>query len=188
MTAPRRRDSAVTRRAILDAARVAFVAHGFDGASTRDIAGAAGVDARLITRYFGSKEALFSLVVEETYTSGHVMLTPDVTAEAARVLLSEPSAALSDGMTITLRSAGNPRAVQIMRGHLTAHFQRDLVDGLDGRDAEARAALLIAICTGVQFQRNVLGEPVLNDTDLSVLAPYLRAALDAVALPPAVSG
>lgn len=184
MTPSRKRDSAATRRAILDAARAAFVARGYDGASTRDIAGAAGVDARLITRYFGSKEQLFALVVEETYDSGHVMMTPDVTAEAARVLLSDPTPDLSDGLVLTLRSASNPRAAQIMRECLAAHFQKQLTDGLEGRDADARAALLIAICTGVQFQRNVLGERVLNDTDLEALVPYLKAALDAVAVPP----
>lgn len=184
MTTPRPRDSVATRRAILDAARAAFVAHGYEGAGTRAIAGAAGVDPRLITRYFGSKEQLFGLVVEETYTADHVMMTPDVTDAAARVLLSDPTADLSDGLVLTLRSATNPRAAQIMRDCLAAHFQKQLTDRLDGADAEARAALLIAICAGVQFQRNVLGERVLNETDVDVLAPYLRAALDAVAVAP----
>ena len=54
------RDAEATRQAILDAAADAFCRRGYDGAGTRDIAGAAGVDPRLITRYFGSKEGLFA--------------------------------------------------------------------------------------------------------------------------------
>jgi hypothetical protein len=52
------------------------------------------------------------------------------------------------------------------------------------RDAEARAALLVAICTGVQFMRNVLRNSTFTDADPDVLARYLRAALDAMAADP----
>ena len=65
MTAPRRsrgRPSAHaavdTRQAILDAARTQFAAKGFAGASLRAIAGDAGVDASLISHYFGDKSRL----------------------------------------------------------------------------------------------------------------------------------
>lgn len=65
MTAPRRSrgrpsaHSAVdTRQAILDAARTQFAAKGFAGASLRAIAGDAGVDASLISHYFGDKSRL----------------------------------------------------------------------------------------------------------------------------------
>ncbi len=64
MTAPRRRgrpssDSSVdTKQAILDAARAQFAAKGFAGASLRAIAGDAGVDASLISHYFGDKSRL----------------------------------------------------------------------------------------------------------------------------------
>lgn len=48
-----------TRDAILAAARAVFGAHGYDGASLRVIAAAAGVDPALIHHYFGSKQQLF---------------------------------------------------------------------------------------------------------------------------------
>lgn len=96
----------------------------------------------------------------------------------------DPTPELSDGLVLTLRSASNPRAAQIMRECLAAHVQKQLTDCLAGHDAEVRAALLIAICTGAQFRRNVLGKRVLNDTDLSGLKSYLKAALDAVVKTP----
>ena len=58
--APRRRDAAATRAAILEAAQVQFARLGYDRAALRDIAAEAGADVALIKRYFGGKEALFT--------------------------------------------------------------------------------------------------------------------------------
>ncbi|MEU5563373.1 TetR/AcrR family transcriptional regulator [Micromonospora musae] len=184
----RKRDSAATKQAILDAARTVFTRSGYDAAGMREIAGLAGVDPRLIGRYFGSKEQLFTQVVEDAYTD-HLMLTPEANAETARALLADPTAARADGMILTLRSASNERAATIMRDSLERNFQRALADELVGPDAAARAALLVAICTGVQFMRNVLHSSELVGGDTATLAGYLRAALDAIATaPPAPTG
>ena len=48
-----------TRGAILDAARTAFAARGYDAVSVRSVARDAGVDPALVHRFFGSKERLF---------------------------------------------------------------------------------------------------------------------------------
>ncbi len=53
-----------TRSSILAAARAGFALSGYDGASTRAIAAAAGVDAALIHHYFGSKQRLFVAAME----------------------------------------------------------------------------------------------------------------------------
>lgn len=185
--APRKRDSAATKRAILDAAREVFTRSGYDAAGMREIAGIAGVDARLIGRYFGSKELLFTQVVEETYAN-HLMMTPEANAETARSLLTDPTQAHYDGMLLTLRSASNERAVQIMRDSLESNFQQALADELAGPDAAARAALLVAICSGVQFLRNILGNSALLHGNPEILATYLKAALDAVATAPSTPG
>jgi TetR/AcrR family transcriptional regulator len=50
--------------ALLDAAQSAFALHGFEGASVRKIAAAAGVNPALAAHYFGSKEALWQAVVK----------------------------------------------------------------------------------------------------------------------------
>ncbi len=49
-----------TREAILDAARERFAEVGFDKASIRSIAGAAGVDPALVHHYFGTKQELLT--------------------------------------------------------------------------------------------------------------------------------
>jgi AcrR family transcriptional regulator len=60
----RRPGSADTRGRILAAARQAFGELGYDGASVRDIAGRAGVDAALVHHYFGTKQRLFLAATE----------------------------------------------------------------------------------------------------------------------------
>ena len=60
----RRRGSPDTRSAILAAARSSFATHGFAGATIRNIATAAGVDAALVHHYFGSKDDLFLAALE----------------------------------------------------------------------------------------------------------------------------
>jgi AcrR family transcriptional regulator len=56
-TAAERRDD------VLDAALVEFAAHGFEGASTEDIARAAGISQPYLFRLFGTKKELFKASV-----------------------------------------------------------------------------------------------------------------------------
>ncbi|MCF3960767.1 TetR/AcrR family transcriptional regulator [Streptomyces fuscigenes] len=181
--ATRPRDSAATRAAILKAARRLFTDRGYDGAGVRDIARAAGVDTRLISRYFGSKEGLFAEVVDLAYEKS-MMMTPELNAEAARALLTAPDQAASDGLLLTLRSAANPQAAAIMRNSIERDYQRRLSDALPGEGRDGRAALLVAICSGVLLTRMVLGNTQLNQAETADLIPLLHRALDAVATAP----
>lgn len=56
-------------RAIVDAARETFLAHGYDAASMDQIALAAGVSKRTVYNRFRSKEELFAAAIEETCRS-----------------------------------------------------------------------------------------------------------------------
>lgn len=56
-----------TRESILDAALHAFSLHGFDGATTRAIAAAAGVNLGLISYYFQGKEDLWRASVDRAF-------------------------------------------------------------------------------------------------------------------------
>jgi len=56
-----------TREKIVAAALDAFAEHGFDGATTRDIAAAAGVNQGLITYHFSSKQELWKAAVEQVF-------------------------------------------------------------------------------------------------------------------------
>ncbi len=49
-----------TRRAILEAARRAFAARGYEQTTIRAVAAESGIDASMVMRYFGSKAGLFA--------------------------------------------------------------------------------------------------------------------------------
>jgi AcrR family transcriptional regulator len=59
---PRRSDA--TKAAILAAAREQFAASGYQAATIRAIAAAAGIDPAMVMRYFGNKERLFAAAAE----------------------------------------------------------------------------------------------------------------------------
>src|SRR4051794_21240089 len=54
----------IARQKMLDAALGVFGRYGFDGASTRQLADAAGVNLQAIPYYFGSKEGLYIATAE----------------------------------------------------------------------------------------------------------------------------
>jgi AcrR family transcriptional regulator len=58
-TAPTRSTAAERRDEVLDAALVEFAEHGFEGASTEDIARRAGISQPYLFRLFGTKKELF---------------------------------------------------------------------------------------------------------------------------------
>jgi len=60
-------DGAETREAILAAAEEEFAEKGFELASAREICRSAGVNSALLSRYFGSKEALYRIVAKRLF-------------------------------------------------------------------------------------------------------------------------
>lgn len=62
-----RSDGAETREALVRAAADEFAAKGFALASAREISRRAGVNAALLSRYFGSKEGLYRVVAKRLF-------------------------------------------------------------------------------------------------------------------------
>src|SRR5258708_2427188 len=73
------------REAILNAVRDLFAEKGFEGATTRDLAHAAGVSQALLYQHFPSKESLYKAMAEDC------LLGPD-SGEYKQILALEPSA------------------------------------------------------------------------------------------------
>ncbi|MDY7533576.1 CerR family C-terminal domain-containing protein [Pseudomonas sp. Bout1] len=76
-----------TRARIVEAAVVVFGERGYDGASTRDIANAAGVNAPAIQYYFDAKEGVYLACVEHLITLLWRKMAPSV--EAAESALAD---------------------------------------------------------------------------------------------------
>ncbi|PRY54977.1 TetR family transcriptional regulator [Glycomyces artemisiae] len=170
MNAPKRRDRAATRSALLDAARRRFAEHGFDGTGVREIAADAGVDATLIFRYFGSKQDLFdaALATEVPAGLGERAAGPVEFTDALvrEVVLGDPAG--NDGehpLLLMLRSAGRPEVRARLHEEVCNGYLADLAARFDGEDAALRAELVGALLLGMGVMRAVVGSPVLPAAD-----------------------
>jgi AcrR family transcriptional regulator len=188
----RRRDATATKEAILRSAVVAFTRHGYDGIGVREIAQDAGVSAMLVPRYFGSKEGLFAEACDAAFAPRTVIPDsplPDSRAGLAQALaqrLVERTARGSDELDpflLMLRSAGNPRAAEIMAGAIARHPGRALAELLeedsDG-SADGRALLASSLIAGVWLMRKLLVLPALAEADDAELTRRIRGALEAL--------
>jgi AcrR family transcriptional regulator len=178
--APRRRDAAATRAAILASARRAFAAAGYDGAGVREIARGAGVTAMMVNRYFGSKERLFAEVVAATMAAPVILArgvlgskTRAQDMAAALVALTETGATPLDGFRIMLASASSKRAALIARVEIEKRYQKLLTGALSGSHAAQRAALVFALVAGVQVMRQTIALPALASAEPDLLVNLL---------------
>jgi AcrR family transcriptional regulator len=176
----RRRNAATTREAILTSARSAFVRAGYDGVGVREIAAGAGVTAMLVNRYFGSKENLFAEVVAETLASPGIFVediikspTPGRDLAAALVEQTRTGATPLDGLLIVLHSASSRRAAEIGREQIANHPQKALATTLSGSLAPQRAALVLAVISGFQVMRRLIGLSALVEADPAILIKLL---------------
>jgi AcrR family transcriptional regulator len=76
------RDASLAQETIFRVAREQFVAHGLAGARIDQIAAASGYSKAMIYHYFGSKDALYIAVLEETYRRD---ITPRRTLDIAKI-------------------------------------------------------------------------------------------------------
>lgn len=187
-TTPRRRNAAATREAILASAIAAFTEHGYDGVGVRDIAADAGVTAMLVNRYFGSKEGLFTEVVDVSFARPTMVPgTPDgLAAETARTLVARTSADADHlgPFELLLKSAANPKATEIMRAAIGRHVGARFAAALEGPSADERAELGLALIAGTWLMRRIIGTPALRDAEPDQLATQVARMLAVVVEPP----
>ncbi|MFG3579308.1 TetR/AcrR family transcriptional regulator [Micromonospora chersina] len=184
-----------TREAILTAAREAFADRGFDAASIRAIATAAGVDPALVHHYFGTKEELFRATVAIPVDPAE--LVPRVLAggrdevgeRLVRTFLAVWDSPVGTAAVALLRSAvSNQWTARLLREFLVTQVLRRVVEQLDLDPAETplRGALVASQIAGLAMMRYVIRlEPVASaspDTLAATIGPtvqrYLTGPLD----------
>lgn len=156
------RKSDRTRAAILNAARGAFGARGYDVATVRDIAAAAGVDAALVIRYFGSKEELFVRAAEIDLSLPDFSAVPQAALGEAVVrhfldLWEMPDG--NPGLAVILRSAASndfarQRMREVFESQVAPALARAAAD-----DAPTRAGLIASQLLGLALARYLLHLP-----------------------------
>lgn len=181
---PRTRNATATREAILNSAIQNFAQWGYDGVGVRDIAGDAGVTAMLVNRYFGSKEQLFAEAVEASFARPvFIAEDPRSLARDAATALVARSAPEADELTpflIMLRSASNPRSLEIVRAAIERHVGRRLTRQLPEPGRQLRSDVVLSVISGVLLMRGVVGARALNRRNADQLVELLAAVFDAI--------
>jgi AcrR family transcriptional regulator len=168
-----------TRAAILAAARSQFAARGFSGASLRSIAREAGVDASLISHYFGDKSQLLLATMQLPVNpiekiAGVVAGGPDGMAERLlRTFLTawDPHREVFSTLVRTTLGGGDTEApmLQLARSVLIAK----LLEVLEGDDRELRATLIASHLIGMATLRYVAKlDPLASAPIEEVVAGY----------------
>jgi len=188
---PRRKAQEI-RQGLVEAAGELFAAHGYDGVSVRDIAAAAGVQASVVIRYFGSKEALFRRVLE---TSEPGPLEPEILSQLpaliAQGLIDPPSTDVNQRRSqvhqIFVRSLGSPEARRAIRADIDERYVQAMSGIIPEEDALTRAGLVVTIILGVRMMREVVQEPALVNAEPERLQSLLEGIL-AQLLTPGATG
>lgn len=178
----RTRNAAATRAAILEAACSRFALEGYDGASLRDLASDAGVDAALVCRYFGSKEDLFAEVLASCAPPND-LLEGDIAQfgeRVARMLVTEPrNHSKLDHLLIILRSASSPRAAEIIRRNSRESFYGPLEAWIGEPDAAVKARAVAGVLMGFAVARAVDEDYMLAAADREKLLVRVAGLLQA---------
>jgi AcrR family transcriptional regulator len=169
-----------TREAILTAAREAFAERGFDAASIRAIATAAGVDPALVHHYFGTKEELFRATVSIPLDPAELLPgvlaggRDEVGARLVRTFITVWDSPVGGAAVALLRSAVSSQwTSRLLREFLVTQVLRRVLDQLDLDPAEVplRGALVASQIAGLAMMRYVIRlEPVASATPEALAA------------------
>ncbi|SMG45506.1 TetR/AcrR family transcriptional regulator [Agreia pratensis] len=182
------RDAALTRRALVRAARRRFATDGYRATTVRQIAADAGVNVALINRYFVSKEGLFEACMLrtsdelDTRASRPSKSIDEVIERLIEHVVNAPDRDDPLQLLLLLRSSGDENA-DLIRRRTLEHFTRQLATAAgwrsDDPDTEAillRAQLAIATSLGVVMLRtSAVVEPVASASAHELTGPLTQA-------------
>ncbi|MFE5243470.1 MULTISPECIES: TetR/AcrR family transcriptional regulator [unclassified Streptomyces] len=159
---PGSHDPEGNRRAVLDAARRLFGAHGYKGVGVRAIAADAGVTPGLVMAYFGTKDGLFREAVGDgAGVSGDLLAAAagepgDLPCALARAYLDRwDRLPADDPWPALIRSAvSHPPSAGLLRTILDRQVGEPLAQVLGtGADADVRTSVVRSVLFGVIMER-----------------------------------
>jgi len=191
MTTPRPGSRAEQRRRtearILDAATQVFFSAGYERATIRAVASAAGVDAGLVMHYFGSKQELFRRVIDAApvpeISGAPGQAADQLLASLADRLANEPVASL----TLMRSMLTNPEAASAASAAI-ARYQAQIARAIPGDNADLRAAIISAVTLGIMVSRHLIKSDELASADPEQVIRLLRPCMLSLAASPDHSG
>lgn len=187
--------SAATRAALVEAATPLFIAHGFEGTKTRDIADKARANVSAINYHFGSKMGLYQAVIKKQAEA--MIATYPLETEAVRG--SDPATRLrwlvlnllrrvfttqeDDGIKICAREFVEPtEALDYLVNEIVRHqfaIMKAVVAAVLEREAEEVEIHRFAVSVVSQCYHYGMAEPML--TRLGVKMPETDEDIEALA-------
>lgn len=178
-----------TREQILVAARDSFAANGYDGTTIRGVAGQAGVDPALVHYFFGTKDRLFSAVMDIPVSPAAVTEgllgdgTDGLGEQLARTFLGLwDSPQTGPALVAMLRSAAShQQSAALVRDFVAREILGRIAGEISLADADLRAGLCGTQLVGVAMLRYVLRhEPIASAAPAEIvrwLGPTLQRYL-----------
>lgn len=159
---PKAKSGAATRQVMLQAAHRRFLDNSYDTVGLRNIAGDAGVDVALVSRYFGNKEALFQEVLgvgskDEIIPDG--IAVKDLPAYFATQFVGKDHVEDNEKferLVIMLRSSSSPVAARIVKEAML-DLIKPIAQRLGGNEANRNASLAIGVWLGAEIMQTVMG-------------------------------
>jgi AcrR family transcriptional regulator len=176
-----------TRGRIVAVARERFLSQGYAETSMRSIARDAGVDPALLNYHFGSKDGLFSAVMELTLSPPQVLAR--VLATGGPVSAASLIGAVVDtwdhpdyrGPLVTLlREVGaSPEVRRAFSGFIQNEIIARIAEQIGGPEASKRAAAVATSVAGLVFGRYVLELEPLASMSKAEIVHFLRPGMEA---------
>ena len=177
------------RERILESARTQFAERGYDKASVRGIAKAAGVDPALVHHYFGTKDEVFAAAIEVSFEPA--LVVPAILG-GPRDALGERLARFFIGvwenpvsraplLAIVRSALTHEAAAKVLRTFVLRRLLERIAAELDVPDPRFRAELAASHMIGIVILRYVIEVEPLASADpeeiVAQVAPTLQRYL-----------
>jgi len=181
----RRPGESDTYDALLEAARRLFAERGYEGASLRAIAAAAGVDAALVAHFFGSKADLLAAAVDWPFDPDAALARllargPDHVGEALSELFLrvwDDERQRNPLLTLLRAATTEPRAATLLHEFVCARLLGPLLAELGSDQPELRSDLVTAQLSGLALTRYLLRFEPIASTPAEQLIPRVAPTL-----------
>lgn len=182
----------VTRDRILNAAILRFARNSYEAVGLRDIASDVGVDVAYVHRCFGSKERLFADALEATMEPSSLFAgsAADLAVTLAKQIFARDKARGRNAvgpLDIIIRSLSSPEASRVLRKFTRDNVVHPLAKKIDQK-IDTRAAVIIAVLTGVGILRNALHIDSLTEAEGGELEKLIAQIIEGIIVTDSPSG
>ncbi|MFJ8825841.1 TetR family transcriptional regulator [Streptomyces sp. NPDC102467] len=177
-----RRDAEATKAVIVKAARYLLARHAHGDITLKAVADRAGVSPPLILKYFGSKDALFSGVMNfEADVESFLDAPPaDLGRHMVRHVLTGQAERGADPILRIVFAPLHGEQGEILRANFRTQVSGALAGRLAGEDAGLRAELAVSMLLGLGVMYGIARGPHVWAADIEEVVDRYAPAVQAV--------